>query len=379
MYIKPAAATFIYMISLFIYLHIFVCLIFGRKIIFDKVGRGGAIIRGMEKLPHQEYRDELAKKLKEIRNSEPENPEIARAKAQGYLEARKETGKYKKTQKSYKLHKADTLNQAEFLVAVKEYEHRQESKLQELNSKLDELKINPVIGFIFKDASIEAENWESRWGEPDEALKENTEEIKKSPLYFKFFSGSKILERMVENETFAKDSIDLLVKNQHLIPDIFFDNCNIIGSEFFDNDLVRIKLFGTRGSEPYTIQVFGIERYCQPDKPTERGGWRGYSELFHNHSASLVSSIRFKEELQPIENVVEKVGKLRGVSFKWKSDGTSPREIGVIAEEVADVFPELVFLDREGKPLGVHYDKFIAVLIEAVKELKGEIEELKKK
>lgn len=44
----------------------------------------------MEKLPHQEYRDELAGKLKEIRNSDTENPEVAKAKAEGYLEAMRE-------------------------------------------------------------------------------------------------------------------------------------------------------------------------------------------------------------------------------------------------------------------------------------------------
>ena len=48
----------------------------------------------MEKQPHQEYRDDLAEKLKEIRNSDPENPEIAKAEARGYLDAKQETEKY---------------------------------------------------------------------------------------------------------------------------------------------------------------------------------------------------------------------------------------------------------------------------------------------
>jgi acyl-coenzyme A thioesterase PaaI-like protein len=48
----------------------------------------------MEKLPHQEYRDELADKLKEIRNSDTENSEIVKAKAQGFLDAKKETPEY---------------------------------------------------------------------------------------------------------------------------------------------------------------------------------------------------------------------------------------------------------------------------------------------
>lgn len=53
----------------------------------------------MEKYPQQEYRDELADKLKEIRNSDPENPQVAKAKAVGYLEAKKETGEYEESKK----------------------------------------------------------------------------------------------------------------------------------------------------------------------------------------------------------------------------------------------------------------------------------------
>ena len=68
------------------------------KIIFDKVGRGGAIIEGMEKLPHQEYRDDVANKLNKMRDagrdSKDPKSEITRAKAEGYLEAKKEDGEY---------------------------------------------------------------------------------------------------------------------------------------------------------------------------------------------------------------------------------------------------------------------------------------------
>jgi hypothetical protein len=57
----------------------------------------------MEKQPHQEYRDELADKLKEIRNSDEENPEIVKAKAQGYLDAKKETEEYTEAEINHKL------------------------------------------------------------------------------------------------------------------------------------------------------------------------------------------------------------------------------------------------------------------------------------
>jgi len=48
----------------------------------------------MEKLPHQEYRDDLATKLREIRNSDPEEPKLAKAKAEGFIDAKRETSEY---------------------------------------------------------------------------------------------------------------------------------------------------------------------------------------------------------------------------------------------------------------------------------------------
>ena len=48
----------------------------------------------MEKLPHQEYRDDLATKLREIRNSDPEEPKLAKAEAEGFLDAKRETSEY---------------------------------------------------------------------------------------------------------------------------------------------------------------------------------------------------------------------------------------------------------------------------------------------
>jgi hypothetical protein len=56
----------------------------------------------MEKQPHQEYRDDLANKLKEIRNSDQENSEVAKVRAEGYLEAKSETSEYRDAQEKHK-------------------------------------------------------------------------------------------------------------------------------------------------------------------------------------------------------------------------------------------------------------------------------------
>ena len=89
------------------------------------------------------------------------------------------------------------------------------------------------------------------------------------------------------------------------------------------------------------------------------------------------SSLRYKENIAPIEDALGKVEQLKPVSYNKK--GSDTKEIGLIAEDVFDVYPEFVLCDDDGQPLGVHYSRLTAVLIESVKELKKEINQLKSK
>lgn len=86
------------------------------------------------------------------------------------------------------------------------------------------------------------------------------------------------------------------------------------------------------------------------------------------------SDIKLKENIQTVENALETVNALRGVSFDWKESGGS--SYGVIAQELEEVLPILV---KDGEIKSVNYNGLIGVLIEAVKELSSEVEELKKK
>ena len=88
------------------------------------------------------------------------------------------------------------------------------------------------------------------------------------------------------------------------------------------------------------------------------------------------SSQRYKEDIRPIERALEKVRRLRGVEFKWKGSGKD--DLGVIAEEVGKIFPEIVQYESNGQEArGLDYSKLIAPLIEAIKEQQAEIEWLK--
>ena len=87
------------------------------------------------------------------------------------------------------------------------------------------------------------------------------------------------------------------------------------------------------------------------------------------------SSLRYKSNVAPLAGALEAVESLRGVSFDWKATGR--QDIGLIAEEVAEVIPAVVAFDDQGAQ-GVDYASLTALLIEAVKEQQQQIRELQR-
>jgi hypothetical protein len=88
------------------------------------------------------------------------------------------------------------------------------------------------------------------------------------------------------------------------------------------------------------------------------------------------SSIAFKENVNPIDNALELVMQLAGVTYDRKDN--KEHEAGLIAEQVYKIIPDLVSLDANGDPHGIKYTKLTAYLLEAIKSLKTEINALKK-
>jgi hypothetical protein len=86
------------------------------------------------------------------------------------------------------------------------------------------------------------------------------------------------------------------------------------------------------------------------------------------------SDIRVKENIKTIDNALEKVNKLRGVEFN--KIGSEEKSIGVIAQEIEKVLPEVVKEDDKGMK-SVAYGNIVGVLIEAIKDQQKQIDELK--
>lgn len=86
------------------------------------------------------------------------------------------------------------------------------------------------------------------------------------------------------------------------------------------------------------------------------------------------SDERLKENIRTIENALEKVTSLRGVSFDFKE--SKQNQIGVIAQEVEKIIPEVVGENPDGYK-GVQYGNLVGLLIEAIKEQQEQINQLK--
>jgi hypothetical protein len=88
------------------------------------------------------------------------------------------------------------------------------------------------------------------------------------------------------------------------------------------------------------------------------------------------SDERLKTINSNIENAVEKINTLRSVNFSWKSDPLNKENLGLIAQDIQAVFPQIVDTDKDGL-MGVRYTELIPVLVKAIQELKSENDNLK--
>lgn len=124
---------------------------------------------------------------------------------------------------------------------------------------------------------------------------------------------------------------------------------------------------------------------------TPRGTFqlRGEFRATGNVVAFFASDKNLKENVFNINNPLEKILKLNGVEFDWKKDEIDNRggedgyfvrrhDVGVIAQEVQEVLPEVVATRPDGN-LGVSYEKLVPLLIEAIKELNSKVSYLESK
>lgn len=93
------------------------------------------------------------------------------------------------------------------------------------------------------------------------------------------------------------------------------------------------------------------------------------------------SDVRYKKDIKTVENALDKVLALRGVTYLWKTDEfpdkgfDSSKQLGLIAQEVEKIVPEVVKTDEKGFKT-VEYSKLVALFFEAFKEQQKQLDKL---
>jgi len=104
--------------------------------------------------------------------------------------------------------------------------------------------------------------------------------------------------------------------------------------------------------------------------------------IYANGSLLSASDARLKTDIEPIDNALDKVLALNGVYFHWKEHANQPdgRQVGVIAQNVQQVLPEIVSTSPASENyLSIDYTKLAPVIIQAMKEQQSTIEQLQER
>jgi hypothetical protein len=150
-----------------------------------------------------------------------------------------------------------------------------------------------------------------------------------------------------------------------------------------NTNLGQLTLFGLDGISPRVFATSGTDGTNEwgsitIDSPTEQIILNGQTSTITATTITASSDIRLKKNIMDLENSLENTLKLRGTSYFWKNEnGSKKRQIGVIAQEVEEIYPEFVHTNDEGFK-SVNYGQMTAVLIEAIKELSAKVENLEK-
>ena len=133
-------------------------------------------------------------------------------------------------------------------------------------------------------------------------------------------------------------------------------------------------LYGGIGGQNFSVGVAGTTPF---DGWTYDAGSKTvtiYDNLRVINDINSTSDIRLKDNIKVIENSLDTISKIDGVDFTWKN--SNKESIGVIAQNVESTLPQLISYGSDGFK-SVNYNGLVGLLIESVKELKKEIDDLK--
>lgn len=151
-----------------------------------------------------------------------------------------------------------------------------------------------------------------------------------------------------------------------------FDNLNDkIDSLNLDKIYDNIECFPKITNELFP--TFGKTIYFNENKGNFLYSNFGHIKKLLANSFTNVSDKKLKNHIKPLKNSLNKIKKLKGVSYKWKDPSiNNKKNIGFIAQDVQKIIPEIVN-KTDNNILGIEYDKLTPLLVESIKELDEKI------
>tara|TARA_B110001452_G_scaffold94702_1_gene78234 strand:- start:503 stop:2809 length:2307 start_codon:yes stop_codon:yes gene_type:complete len=158
----------------------------------------------------------------------------------------------------------------------------------------------------------------------------------------------------------------------------FNTNYNPVGGASTWDNLDRLFVIGNGTSQNSRSNAFLV---LKNGNTTINGQLNVNGNIFASGTITSSSDLRYKQNINSLDNALEKVLKLRGVSYNFKVEEYSNKkfpaetQIGFIAQELLEIYPQLISKDKEGY-YSVDYSKISPILVEAIKEQQKKIDKL---
>jgi hypothetical protein len=121
------------------------------------------------------------------------------------------------------------------------------------------------------------------------------------------------------------------------------------------------------------LSVGGVVAPASDNTYTLGKSFARWTTVYAANGVIQTSDLRLKTNIHPLNYGLKEVLQLNPVRYNWKSNPSSGNKIGLIAQEVREVIPEVVVGDERKEHLGMNYAELVPVLINAIKEQQGEI------
>jgi len=145
---------------------------------------------------------------------------------------------------------------------------------------------------------------------------------------------------------------------------IYIQNTGVTG----DNNIIRIGTAGSGNGQQNKCFIAGIRGIT-----TDAADAIAVLVSSTGQLGTVSSSRKVKDNIDDINNDSDVIYSLRPVTFTWKSNANAGKQYGLIAEEVAETFPYLAVLNKDGEPESVHYDRLPAILLNEIQKLQKRI------